>query len=211
MKSVLILGNARSGTSMTAGVLSILGVDIRHSNIINEQNPKGSFESKDWNIITTKIHKEILNSKIFEDIIDDYQYEILQLIEMYQSELWGWKSALTHRALDVYIPYLENPHLVIVTRNIVKNINSWIRHMKTNYGTNVSWEVASNNILNSTNILFEQVNKTNCPKIWVTYEDLKQKPLIESQRMADFINVELDDMKKDEILGFIMPEYSTLN
>ena len=45
MKTVIVLGNARSGTSITAGMLKILGVGMDSRINPNPFNPKGDFES----------------------------------------------------------------------------------------------------------------------------------------------------------------------
>jgi hypothetical protein len=46
-KTVVVLGEARSGTSVTAGILAILGVDMGSVYFSTKSNPKGSFEDRD--------------------------------------------------------------------------------------------------------------------------------------------------------------------
>ena len=202
MKTVIVLGNARSGTSMTAGLLFYIGVDIIHVHKPNSQNPNGAFESGDWNEITTKIYQD--------ENKEAYKSQIKDLIEKGKSEIWGWKSALTHWSLDIFLPLVENPHLVIVTRNVVDNARSWQIHMKTNYGKNVSWEQALENITNSNNVLIKNTNTAQCPKLWTTYESLKRQPLVEAEAMAKFLNIDLDQAKKDKVQQFIMPDHTTI-
>jgi len=210
MKTVVILGNARSGTSMTAGILNHLGVAISHVHQPNSQNPKGAFESMAFNTITSKMHQELNQGKPKKYILATYGDKIKELVEKHQSELWGWKSAATHWTLDLFLPYLQNPHLVIVTRNIMHNAESWKVHMKTNYGQNVTFDQAMDNMIDSTKVLISEVKKAKCPKCWTTYEDIRANPLAEAEKMAKFLGIEFGKAKKEKVAEFIMPEYSTL-
>jgi len=55
-KTVVILGAPRSGTSLAAGLLSILGVDMgRDIRQADEFNPKGYFEDLDFSILIMRI------------------------------------------------------------------------------------------------------------------------------------------------------------
>lgn len=206
MKTVIVLGNARSGTSMTAGVLFYLGVNIDHVHKTNSQNPKGAFESDEWNILTTEIY-QAQNKEVYKDQIED---QIKKLVEKQSSGLCGWKSAMTHWSLDMFLPFIENPYLVIVTRNIVDNARSWKTHMKTNYGRNVSLEQALENMAESTRVLIKNVNAAQCPKLWTTYEGLKRDPIFEAKRMANFLDIEFNKNKQDQIQDFIMFDYTTI-
>lgn len=210
MKTVIVLGNARSGTSMTAGILFYIGVNISHVHKPNSQNPRGAFESVAWNTVTSKIHQEINKGLDKKSIKNAYEKQIKELIEKEKSEIWGWKSAATHWALDMFLPLVENPHLVIVTRNITDNAKSWQIHMQTNYGQTVTWEQALENMADSTRELIKNINSVNCPKLWTTYESLRSQPLVEAQSMAKFLGIEFGKAKKDKVEQFIMPEYSTL-
>jgi hypothetical protein len=210
MKTVIVLGNARSGTSMTAGILSFLGVNIDHEHKSNSQNPKGTFENSHWNYLTSEIYQHIERNNDKIQIKELYEARIKDLVKQNSSEIWGWKSALTHWSLDVFLPFVENPYLVIVTRNIVSNARSWQFHMEKTYNRMVSFEEALENMANSTNVLIKNANLAKCPKLWTTYENIKNEPLTEAEKMANFLDIKFDESKKEKIKNFIMPDFTTL-
>ena len=54
-KAVVILGLARSGSSLVTGVLRLLGVDVGAKEYADKANPYGSFEDRDFR----RLHREI--------------------------------------------------------------------------------------------------------------------------------------------------------
>lgn len=213
MKSVLVLGNARSGTSMTAGMLSILGVDFNETKKplkCPEQNPKGTFENPNFIDITSKMHQEYKNGKTLKYVQQRYHARLQEIIKSHERELWGFKSAVTHHFLNIIIPMLQNPHIVVVVRSLLHNAQSWQVHMKDVYGTEVTLEHALENMSKSQEKLMRNSLLAQCPKMFTSYEGIKSNPLKEARHMGEFIGVD-PEPKKEDILEFIMPNYSTLN
>lgn len=212
VRSVLVLGNARSGTSMTAGMLSILGVEMHESKKISkhpEQNPKGAFENVNFASITSNMHKDMTNAMPPRKIREKYDSRIKDLISIHERPLWGFKSAVTHHFLSMILPKLKNPHLVIVFRSLLPNAQSWMVHMKDVYGKKVEIAAALENMAKSQVSLVREVNFAKCPKLFTTYESIRANPWKQAQRMGSFLKVD-PEPKKEEILDFIMPEYTTL-
>lgn len=213
MKSVLVLGNARSGTSMTAGILNTLGVDFYETGKLKknvEQNPKGTFENADFIDITSKMHQDYKDGgKPMNAVIQTHGPRLQQLIRKYEKDLWGFKSALTHHFLKAILPMLKNPHIVVVVRNLYDNALSWQVHMKDVYGSDVSLDYAIQNMMKSQDRLMRYSLGAQCPKIFTSYEAIKRDPWLESQRLAKFVGVD-PTPQKQAILEFIMPNYSTL-
>jgi len=213
VKSFVVLGNARSGTSMTAGLLSILGVEmhekrgpIKHPS----QNPKGAFENVNFATVTSNMHKDLTQGLKMREIREKYDQRLSEMIRNHERALWGFKSAVTHHFLTLLVPKLRNPHLVIVFRCLLPNAQSWMIHMKQVFGKNVALNRALENMAKSQATLVREVGFTNCPKIYTTYEDLKKQPWREAVKIANFVGVD-PKPKKREVLDFIMPNYTTLN
>lgn len=114
----------RSGTSITTGILSKLGVNVGerliHSNIAN---PLGYFEDIDF----FELNKEILRSAgggwkspPERDAIliqeNNYKKQIFDLVSKKESELWGWKDPRTNLTIDLYLPFLTNPYFIVCHR-----------------------------------------------------------------------------------------------
>lgn len=212
IKTVLILGVARSGTSMTAGILSILGVELNEKKgppKVASQNPKGAFENINFGTLTGKMHKALAEGKPLRIVKQKYGDRLAEMVTIHQQTLWGFKSAASHHVLSIILPLVKNPHLVIVVRSLMHNAQSWQIHMKEVYGKNVTLQEAMKNSSESQHILMRNSLVATCPKLFTSYEGIKQDPWKEAERMAEFIKVD-PVSKKQEILDFIMPEYTTL-
>lgn len=212
VKTVLVLGVARSGTSMTAGMLSILGVELNEEKSppkVAAQNPKGAFENINFGTLTSKMHKALSEGKPLRIVKKQYNDRLAEMITIHEQPLWGFKSAASHHILSIILPLVKNPHLVIVVRSLMHNAQSWQVHMKEVYGKNVTLQEALKNLSESQHILMRNSLAATCPKFFTSYEGIKQDPWKEAERMAKFIEVN-PEPKKQEILDFIMPEYTTL-
>jgi len=212
VKSVIVLGNARSGTSMTAGMLSILGVEMHESKKVGkhpEQNPKGAFENVNFASITGNMHKDMTKGMPPRKIREKYDSRLKDLIEIHERPMWGFKSAVTHHFLPMILPKLKNPHIVVVFRSLLPNAQSWMIHMKDVYGKKVGLPAALENMSKSQVALVREVNAASGPKFFTTYENIRANSWKEAQRMAGFLKVD-PEPKKQEILDFIMPKYTTL-
>jgi hypothetical protein len=209
IKSVVVLGNARSGTSMASGLLSIVGVNMYQSHNPNRGNPKGSFEDVNFIHVTSKMHQDMNRGLNRNQIKDKYLPRLDEIIGK-RDGLWGFKSALTHYSLDIILPLLENPHIVVVLRNIYHNAQSYIVHQKDIYGKNISLQHSLRNISDSSKVLIDSVNAANVPKTFVTYEDIKSQPQKELIKLGRFLKIPLTPKMKKDTAQFIMPKYSTL-
>lgn len=209
MKTVFVLGNARSGTSMAAGIISYLGVNLNHDIDPLTDSANGAFENQEMNVITTRFHQAYLN-KDLDEKKDELIERVRTFVQVKKSELWGWKSALTHWHLPYFIKEVENLHLIITTRNPYHTAVSWKSHMKRNYNEVVSMECALQNIAEGHMALVENVNKVSCPKIWTTYEDIKKNSLLEAEKIANFLNIDFTEQMKVKICNFIVPEFTTI-
>jgi len=212
MQTVLVLGVARSGTSMTAGILNTMGVNFHETGKLKkhvEQNPKGTFENINFITLTSKMHQEYTAGKTMRQIKDAYEERLKDTIRIHERELWGFKSAVTHHFLGIILPLLNNPKLVIVVRSLLQNAQSWQVHMKDVFGRSVSLEEALDNISKSQNVLMRNSLAAKCPKIFTSYEHIRKNPWKEAKRMGQFLSID-PELHKDEILDFVMPNHTTL-
>lgn len=217
MKSVIVVGNARSGTSMTTGLLTILGVEMHQTPLKSKsaqviaQNPKGAFENANFIQLTTDMHKDYRSGDSQEKLTNKYDQRIKETIKNHERKpMWGFKSAVTAPFLPMFIKHLQNPHVVCVTRNLLHNAKSWIVQMKNVYGENVDIERALDVMSEQQFVMMEKLKEVKCYKHYTTYEDIKKDAWGEAQKMAEFLKVSADG-KEQQVKEFIMPEYSTLN
>lgn len=115
----------RSGTSMLSAILHKLGVYMGTSFYSNNKgNLIGHYENNDffqlnqwilhsaggsWKSPPSK--QAILNQKA------KIQSSIIQLIKNSEKELWGWKDPRTCLTIKLYLPFLKNPHFLLIRRN----------------------------------------------------------------------------------------------
>jgi hypothetical protein len=216
MKSVIVMGNARSGTSMTAGLLSILGVQMGGVSVdeMKEnqriQNPKGSFENPDFIRLTSDMHKDWKDGMRIIPIKEKYDARIQEVVSKYQQGVWGFKSAAVTPFIKLFMCHMHDPHIVTVLRNVYHNAQSWQVHMRDVFGTNVTIDKAMQVMSKCQIELVQTAIGDPRPNIFVTYEDIKKDSWAEAQRLGEFLNFDYAD-KEAEVKEFIMPSYSTLN
>ncbi len=132
-KTIIVLGMHKSGTSLVAGTLHYLGVNMGKELLgATWSNPKGHFENLKFksenNRILAAAGGTWDNPPRRENILalkNQFSREIKNLINQESSELWGWKDPRTTLILDLYLPYLKNSYFIICRRNqedIIKSL-----------------------------------------------------------------------------------------
>lgn len=208
MKTVIVLGTARSGTSMTAGILHKIGVEMHPENDPKDRsNPRGGFESAAFNSLTAqakKVRAQEYPHKIAE--------EAKKLIADREREpAWGWKSALTHFSLPLWLSLTRNPHFVCVWRNPLRNALSWQRQMANVYKQEVPLNKALRTVCESNMALTRGISNTIMPVKHVTYNDLKADPIKVAHGLARFLELPAPTPEMmEDIFKFVIQGYSTI-
>jgi hypothetical protein len=138
MKTVTILTMARSGSSLLAGILQRLGVEMGKPEDMKKGqhlNKYGSHENQDFIALSCNI---LFDVGILLDFLkrltdydeemkivaEKYRSEFRKLIKKYSGDLWGFKEA----SLIYYLPYLhdelENPYYIHLERDHNSTANS---------------------------------------------------------------------------------------
>lgn len=99
-KTIVVLGVERGGTSMVAGMIRALGVDMGERAGRNHEDPK---------------------------FLTDDEAKLLQQIKINNKvkSLWGFKVPKTSLMLEFFDKHLRNPHYILVFRNIEATVDSW--------------------------------------------------------------------------------------
>lgn len=137
MKTVVVLGTHRSGTSLVTGMLHTLGVNMGPPGpdeawiYPNWANPTGQYENPE---ITDLLHKfldfdgeEPRWDPAWEDLTERaraYRPAFLGLFARTRSELWGWKHPWSLLVLDDLVGELPNPYFVVVRRDLHEVVDS---------------------------------------------------------------------------------------
>ena len=214
-RTVVVLGLARSGTSVVTAMLEILGVEMGPS-IEDESNPRGSREDIDF----ARLHKDIFDAtgserKYWNPPARD---EILALRSQFDGTvrellrkkatgkaLWGWKHSRTLLTYDLFLPYLINPHFILVFRNPLGVALSSVEHTrKYQQPVDFSQALKLAHFYQAEMLRFLE-NQPEIPKLLVSYEDVLVDPSKEAAKMARFLGIALSDEKARAVAELVLP------
>lgn len=216
-KSVIVLGFARAGTSMTCGVIECLGFKMLTQDPKPQQlrhNPKGMYEMKHLLAIGNEINKRTKDvqdpnyPKIAHELKDWMKTRFHEQIP--ETGNWGFKSPTIY-GVDVLLHYMHNPHILCINRNIVDQAKSFqmFRLKNDNIKTplpDLILEMSKNymHVANEARRLSYKY-----PVDYTTYEGLKSDPWKETQRIAEFLGVVPTEEMKQKVLDFVEPTLHT--
>jgi hypothetical protein len=144
MKTVIVLGAPRSGTSMTAGVLNLLGVAMGHVRRPDPLNPTGYFEDREFLKLADDVFSAAMPGahgfrlpppEALEQVRGHFDDRIQELttrrMQECSSNMWGWKACGVSLFAEEFLPFTPNPHVVVVLRNpasVAKSVVRYVRH-----------------------------------------------------------------------------------
>ena len=142
MKTVIILTQPRSGSSLLAGILHKLGVSMgeKEEELITQShdNKYGSYEDQDFQILH---HRMLFKAKILiqyqnrlkkdeskiKKAVEKYEAKLVELIRKKEKELWGWKDAVLIYTIPYFHMHLNNPYYIFLKRPPKSVANSQIQ------------------------------------------------------------------------------------
>jgi hypothetical protein len=208
-KTVVVIGHGRSGTSMVSGILNIVGVKMDFVHNPNKGNPKGDFESQEVVRINDAILREangdldyFLKVPSHEEVLavgERYGKDILEYLKD-KSGLWGFKDPRTSLTLSLYLPYLENLHVVHVYRNKESVVASQLASSKDKFTKND----IEKNLAEYEQRISEFKELSSVPWIDVSFEGVLQNPVAEAKRLADFVGISTGGFEED-VKDFVIP------
>jgi len=201
-KQIIVLGRGRSGTSLVAGLLDKLGVDMGISRPATQNNPKGYFEDIEISALLDKYVDEEQMPEM-TDWNKKFEEEFKELVKN-KKGLWGWKQPKTLYLLPSIVRYLENPHIIVCNREEeahIKSINSAF------WGNQKSEEWCRQSIRHYKTELRKFFEFNSYPRLDVQFEDFMDENKREEtiKKICDFVGVEYNPEK---IKGFIDPKQS---
>jgi len=211
IKTIIVLGMHKSGTSIIAGVLARLGVNMGRS--VEEEskrddisNPLGHYE--DWDF--QKLNKEILkqadgdwkNPPLKKDILnekDSFKEQIKDLIQKKESILWGWKDPRTSLTMDLFLPYLKNPYFIICHRKDEDIINSIQRRIADRGDKKMSQKEIKDLINIYKQSIKDFFNKNNdLRRLDINFEDINNNQEEYIEKLIGFLQLSPTKNKKIE-------------
>lgn len=174
-KTFICIGVARGGTSAVGGVMQRLGI------FMGEDVPN-NYEDPDF------VHKPMPHMK--ETVARRNE----------SHAVWGFKAPNAANYLEVLLPTIRNPHLIVVYRDLVATMKAHVRWH------NRSQMFAIHEIMLQQQKNWFLVERWKLPTALVSYEKAILAPNVFIHNMADFIAVprpEGEDLEK--IADFLGP------
>ena len=218
-KCVVVLGPPRSGTSLTAGILSKMGVDMGNIRPLDTQNPTGYFEDKDFLSLIDKIYEAAqpgsngFNPPCIENILaqkDRFDEKIGQLVQhrlsACKSAIWGWKAVGTSFTIDLFLPHLVSPHFVAVLRHPLDTAHSAIKYSKSKFKTyeplNLLQALAVCNLYYRHIFSFLEQHP-ELPTTFVSFEEIVENPIHQVRKLCHFLELGPTDGQWEAAKDFV--------
>jgi len=159
--TVVVIGTYRGGTSFTAQLLTEAGVSMGDS-YFDENKPNAvylSYEDTDFNIAIGDLVRDRKGG--------DWDCEEWQLVEVLCRErderhtVWGFKVPSVVFVIDRLLSLVRNPHIVLVTRDLVSTWQS-----EVHYKVNPSWNNARTHCLS----VIDLIEKPRAPTLLIGFE-----------------------------------------
>jgi hypothetical protein len=99
-KTIVVLGVERGGTSMAAGIIRALGVDMGRRAGLNHEDPRFITEDEGKLVGVIKARNE-------------------------EASVWGFKMPKAVNKLEFFEQHLRNPYYIVVHRNLAAVADSW--------------------------------------------------------------------------------------
>lgn len=221
MKTVIVLGVGRCGSSMIAHILHTLGIYIGPTFIeANEYNKNGYWE--DSTIMS--IHEKMLKSigrgwwnppKTIEEVYNVPEALLNQLFLIFDRRMnqaqelgkicWGWKDPRTHWLLPIYNHNLVNSHYIFIHRDPCSIAKSVFYRDKKIVKT-------FDNTMNIVRDHYNQLGRLydhSYPHLHISYREVLAEPRKIVCQIDDFLNIEVSSCVVNSAIDCVRPELRT--
>lgn len=198
-KSVVVLGAARGGTSMVAGVLRILGVDLGTE--INSAN------NEDQNFLGHKGDRRIFNGANFVEERAAYIRQVKKYIHKRTESgtLWGWKDPLVSHYIREVADSLVQPVYIAVTRDIAAiAIRELAEAEQPKHQPDPGAHAlnAANDYIRITQFLVSNRNGS----VMISYERALRQPDLVVAAIRDLVHLDVSANAVEKAVQFIRPD-----
>ena len=174
-RTYICMGVPRGGTSAVAGTMQRLGLFIGEDLPNNYEDP--CFVGQ-----TPSNMKEVIAAR------------------QKNHAVWGWKHPSAANYMENLLPDLENPHLIVVWRDLVATMKA---HRRWH---NRGQLLSVHEILMQHQRNWFLIERWKIPTALVSYEKTILNPALFAKQMADFLGMpEPKGEARDEIITFLKP------
>jgi hypothetical protein len=182
--TIVVLGPPRSGTSMVAGILRLLGIYMGECNVSNNEDPR--FKKTQG---VDKIRALIADNNAAHQV-------------------WGWKEPSTHMYYGDIADQLRAPFHIVVCRNVLGSVSSKLKHTGQGDVAGLMRSYAAHYVKIGT-----LVNQSNAPCLYVNYDTALADPIALAHDLSErFLGKPLDADLAQCITRYCVPgAYKSIN
>lgn len=190
-KTILIIGQARAGTTMLASLLSEIGISVgKNFGPVHEDNDLGKHVG------------QLLNGSVSEDFLE----EINKRNHSYPK--WAWKRPDMYLYLDKLLPLFRNPQVICILRDAVSiSRRNEISLMQDDVGPDCLTKKIIGT-LEEQRKLVEAVENCGVPALLLSYEKIITKPKDFLVRFLDFLGEHKGENGLSKMLSTISPNHA---
>jgi hypothetical protein len=179
VKTFVVVGVARGGTSIVAGALHHLGVFM------------GNAQAPVYEDLRLSLAYEKQSKEKFESVVADYNAK---------HDVWVWKRPSTLNDLPKIAKKLRNPHFIFVFRDVLSVANRNVISMK--HGIRGGLSTA----LKDYTKIIKFIEKSDCPAFFVSSEKAVKHKEHFLGALCQFCQLQATSEQKDKALAFISPD-----
>ncbi|MFI5418242.1 MAG: sulfotransferase [Candidatus Lutacidiplasmatales archaeon] len=212
MTTVIVLGHHRGGTSLVAGLLNEIGVRMGPKGARPDwsghhwSNPAGHYENPEFVWLNATIlafdGAGIHESPTWKDVANrarPFHERIAATVHSNEGGLWGWKDPWNVLTLEVYLPSVTDPRLVILHRDPQAVAASIYRRDGTGpmeaVGIARLWEERMAEIAR---------RYPEIPRLELRYEEVVEAPEKAIDRLAGFVGLAPSPEQRRAARGVVM-------
>jgi hypothetical protein len=185
--TLLVIGQARAGTSMVGSILNQMGIPIgRKIGAVHEDNELGPYLDPLKKGKVTEGFLKVINSRNNEHI------------------KWGWKRPDLYTILSTIIPYLRNPRFVCIFRDPTAIVSRNLISLDGEKDETKVVELYSNTLAEQKLILDSVVSEKQ-PTLLLSYEKALTRPINFIKSLSNFAGNDLSEKELQKLAKLISP------
>lgn len=200
---VVVLGDSRSGTSMIAIMLHMLGINM-NPDTTKTVNPFGCYEDVEFTNLTVEVKKKLDNEKKYD--LPEIRFLMKPIVrDLYkkrskENKHWGFKSALTHYMPGIFLCEEYDLRLIYSVRNIFHQTKSELYRLHETRVNDINMLLPTmrkyHKGLGQLMSVMENYSRKFPSKV-ICKEDINKNPVKVINGIKNFLNIDADYDKKE--------------
>ena len=191
-RTILIIGQARAGSTMVSSILNQMGIPIGNNfGPVHEDNDLGKYV-QDLKSGTSP---------------DGFRREIKKRNKLYSK--WAWKRPDMYEIIHCFIKRIRNPFIIAVLRDPVSIASRNIISLEGNDGSLQCQEsILIQNAINEQSKILEKINELKLPTFMISYEKVLSNPILFIQSLSKFVGASDLNFNIEKLASSVKPNHT---